>query len=178
MRRSLPLPRPRLHEKSRLRDVTQRLVFVAIALVFINLLTSRYRVQGTSMQPTVFEGDVLLLNRIAYQIGTPQRGDIVVIHRPDLSDYDLIKRVIGLPGETIELRDGRLFVDGSEFSDPFACETCSEGVWIMGAADYFVMGDHRIDSRDSRAFGAVARRDLVGKVIWRYWPLASFGRVP
>lgn len=172
----LRLPRPRLRQPGPVRGIVRRLTFIVTALVLINLLTLRYRVEGPSMQPTLADGDIVLLNRVAYQFSPPVRGDIVIVHRPDLSQQDLIKRVIGLPGETVEFRDGAILINGQLYEA--ACAGCGDGVWVLDVESYFLLGDQREDSRDSRAFGPIARETLLGKVLWRYWPLEQFGPLP
>jgi signal peptidase I len=172
-------PRPTLRELGLLQDVSQRLVFIGIAVVLINLVTMRYRVEGPSMQSQLEHGQVLVLNRLAYKFGLPARGDIVVFHEGSVSSQDLIKRVIGLPGETVEIRYDKVWINGVLLDPAWGseCKPCEAGVWLLGPHEYFFLGDHREVSRDSRAFGPVSQEALVGKVIWRYWPLDQFGPV-
>ena len=172
-------PRPRLRELGLVQDVAQRVTFIVVAVVLINLITMRYRVEGPSMQPTLDDGQILVLNRLAYMFGPPSRGDITVVHLASLSADDLIKRIVGLPGETIEIRDNQVSINGTPLETPWGqdCGDCSPGVWRLGPKEYFLLGDHRAASRDSRAFGPVPSSALIGKVMWRYWPLTQFGPV-
>jgi signal peptidase I len=178
-RRSSRTPRPALRELGLLQDVSQRLVFIGIAVVLINLVTMRYRVEGPSMESQLENGQVLVLNRLAYKIGSPSRGDIVVFHERTVSAQDLIKRIIGLPGETVEIRYDKVWINGVMLDPAWEpeCISCESGIWTLGPHEYFVMGDHRAVSRDSRAFGPVRDEMFVGKVVWRYWPLDRFGPV-
>jgi signal peptidase I len=172
-------PRPRLRELSPLQDIMQRMSFVVVAVVFINLITMRYRVEGPSMEPTLENGQILVLNRLAYMFGPPARGDITVLHLSSLGSEDLIKRIVGLPGETLEIRDSHVSINGKPLETPWGldCGACAPGIWVLGPQEYFLLGDHREASRDSRSFGPVPASALIGKVIWRYWPITQFGPV-
>jgi len=172
-------PRPALRQLGFGRDVTQRLTFIAIALVLINLITMRYRVEGPSMQPTLDSGEVLVVNRLLYKLVPPTRGDIVVFHLPLLSRDDLIKRVVGLPRETVEIRNHQVWINGNALETPWGldCADCEAGIWLLEPKEYFLLGDQRAISRDSRTFGPVPEAALVGKVFWRYWPLSAFGPI-
>lgn len=181
-RSSRSYPRPSLRELGLLQDVSQRLVFIGIAVVLINLITMRYRVEGPSMEANLQDGQVLVLNRLAYKSGagtSPSRGDVVVFHEKAMTSQDLIKRVIGLPGETVEIRYDKIWINGVLLDAAWGpeCAPCENGIWSLGPHEYFMLGDHREVSRDSRAFGPVHDEAFVGKVIWRYWPLEQFGPV-
>lgn len=131
------------------------------------------------MQPTLDDGQILVLNRLAYTVAPPTRGDITVLHVSSFSSQDLIKRIVGLPGETVEIRNQQVLINGTvlEMTRNLDCTACEPGVWLLGPREYFLLGDHRAASRDSRAFGPVPATALIGKVIWRYWPLDQFGPV-
>lgn len=170
-------PRPVLRELGLARDVVQRLTIIVIGLVLVNLVTMRYRVEGPSMQSQLEDGQVLVLNRIAYKISVPARGDIVVFHLDRVDSNDIIKRVIGLPGETVEIRYQKIWINGRALEEQWGddCQACEPGLWTLGQHEYFLLGDHRAVSRDSRTFGPIPDTALMGKVIWRYWPLDQFG---
>lgn len=158
-----------------LRDSLETLVLVATIYALVNLSSARFVVEGDSMQPNFQTGQYLIISRLDYLLGDPQRGDIVVFHYPLDPQSDFIKRVIGLPGETVTLRDGRVFVDNTALEEPYIREACTsascpDGVWQVAANAYFVMGDNRNESRDSRAFGPVDRTFFVGEARVRYWP--------
>jgi signal peptidase I len=134
------------------------------------------------MEPNFETGQFLIVSRVNYLIGEPERGDIVVFHYPGNPDEDYIKRVIGLPGQMVEIRETQVYVDGQLLSEPYINEQCTEGrcpdeSWELGPDEYFVMGDNRNRSSDSRSFGPVLREYIVGEVLVRYWPPEDWGIV-
>jgi signal peptidase I len=177
---ALPTPtnRPRLRQRGLLRDVFEIVLLVLLTYTPINLATARAIVDGPSMQPTFYTGDLVLVNRAAYFFAVPQRGDIVVLHNPQKANGDdLLKRVVGLPGELVELRGGVLLINGERLEESYISATCGEscaGRWQLGPDDYFVLGDNRANSYDSHNYGPVARRLIVGQAWLRYWPLGKF----
>lgn len=174
--------RPRLHRRSLLRELAATLIFLAAVYILLEMTVPRSVVLSISMEPNLVEQQRLIISRVNYLIGEPQRGDIVVFNspvaRPD--EPPLIKRLIGLPGETLEIRDGAVFVNGVELEEPYINEPCSpancaDRTWQLGPDDFFLMGDNRNHSHDSRAFGPVSHHQIVGKAIIRYWPPAVWG---
>ena len=145
---------------------------VVPAIVALNVRP--FRVEGESMAPRNRDGDFLL---ISTRDQAPARGDIAVVHHPTEPGIDLIKRVIALPGETIEIARGQVFIDGERLDEPYVAEPWSGTLRpvTLRDGDYFVMGDNRRDSTDSRAFGPVSRRDFVGREIVAYWPASRNG---
>lgn len=125
------------------------------------------------MQNTLHTGQFVLVNKVAYLFHAPERGDIVVFHEPDQPDRDLIKRVIGLPGDTIKLDGTNVWVDGVELNEPYITQRSNPSAETVTVPpnDYFVMGDNRPVSEDSRYFGFVPKDYIVGKAILVYWPL-------
>ena len=171
--------RPRLHSRhSLLRDVLELALLVLMTFTPINLVTARAIVDGPSMQPTFYTGDLVIVNRAAYFFSAPQRGDVIVLHNPrSAQSDDLIKRVIGLPNETVELRDGRVYINGTLLEEPYVRAFCGlgcNGKWTLSATQYFVLGDNRPQSYDSHNFGPIEQRLIVGQAWIRYWPLSSF----
>lgn len=136
-------------------------------------------VDGTSMHPTLADGDKLVTAKINYYFTDPQRGDIVVLNAPDLPGHDYIKRIIGMPNERITIRKGTVYIDGRELHEPYlnGLETLGEVDLVIPDGYYFVMGDNRPDSRDSREekIGVISRDDINGKAILRLLPIADFG---
>lgn len=174
--------RPRLRRPSPLRDVFNALLLVAAVYTLVNLSSSRYLAQGTSMEPGFSSDEMLYVSRLSYLLGQPQRLDVVVFHHRDRPSEDYIKRIIGLPGEVVTLAGGRVWVDGALLNEPYLAELCRpdrcpDRAWTLRADEYFVMGDNRNDSSDSRAFGPVRRDQLVGAVVLRYWPPHAWGVV-
>jgi len=176
------LPRPAIRRWDALREIIELVVLICAIYALVNLATVRFIVQGPSMQPTFYTRQFLIVSRVNYLLGDPQRGDIVVFHYPGNPDEDYIKRVIGLPGETVEIRNQQVYVNGTALNEPYINEACTEDMcndetWELGPDEYFVMGDNRNHSSDSRRFGPVNRRYLVGEVLIRYWPPSDWGIV-
>ena len=178
------LPRPPLQLPGLLREIVGTLVFVLAVTVLFDLAIPRSLVDGHSMEPTFYGDDRLVVSRVHYLLGAPNRGDILVFNSLVPSEAErgimLIKRVVGLPGETVELRDAQIHINGEPLSELYIkepCRTlrCSDQAWILGKDEYFMMGDNRNNSRDSRRFGAVPLSKIVGQVVLRYWPLSSAG---
>jgi signal peptidase I len=155
---------------------------VVVAIVLRWLVVQAFYIPSASMEPTLEIGDRVLVNKLAYRFGEPERGDIVVFERPPASATsgvdDLIKRVIGLPGETIEAHDGLVFVDGQPLEEPwlpdgtftpdFAPDEVPEG-------SVFVLGDNRTNSEASNQFGPIDDELIVGRAFVRIWPVSRAG---
>lgn len=176
------LPRPRLRRFSILREVLDLIVLIAAIYALVNLATVRFEVQGSSMEPTFSEAQFLILSRVSYLLGDLQHGDIVVFHNPNNTAEDYIKRIIGLPGDMVEIRDTLVYINGEQLIEPYIRETCHpaqcpDSIWELGSDEYFVMGDNRNGSHDSRAFGPIKHHAIIGEVMVRYWPPADWGFV-
>ncbi len=138
-------------------------------------------VNQISMQPTLIEGQMLVISKINYIVGSPDRGDIIVF-KDESQNKLLIKRIIGLPGEELEISNGRVIIDNQALEPDYtAVETGSYGQnkWMVPPGSYFVMGDNRPHSRDSRAdtVGFVEKKSVVGRAVFRIWPLKLFGTI-
>ncbi len=141
-----------------------------------------YAVEGVSMRPNFEPGDILLVRRGAYESRPPRRGDVVIAHDSSDSGRSYLKRIVGLPGEEVSLSEGMLYVDGSHLAEPYleglpACIGLESISWRLGAGEFFIMGDNRAHSADSRSFGPLAQNHIAGKVQLRLWPLNRLGRV-
>jgi signal peptidase I len=176
------VPRPRLRRPSLSRELLNSVFFIIAALIFSELAIPRSSIDGPSMEPTLFKEQHLLISRLHYLLGDPQHNDIAVFDNPhDNNDDMLIKRVIGVPGDSIEFRDQLLYRNGALVDEPYfvnsPCRTsgCPDRTWTLGEDEYFMMGDNRNQSNDSRAFGTIHRSDIVGRAIFRYWPLDKIG---
>ena len=158
-------------------------ISLAIIVPVRYFLIKPFYVKGASMEPNFYDHEYLIINEISYWLGEPERGDVVVFRYPfDPSQY-FIKRVIGLPGETIKISGGKIVVINQEFPESQdltedyllpAMKTLGEVEVTLGEDEYYLLGDNRIASLDSRAFGPVKRNYIVGKTFLRGWPLDRF----
>lgn len=179
------LPRPRLRRRGFVRELLETVVLIGAIYALVNLATVRFVVEGPSMQPNFYTGQVLIISRLNYMLGDPQRGDIVVFNPPDqpADEPPYIKRLIGLPGDTVEIRDTLVYVNGVALDEPYINEPCRSGrcpdkTWKLGPDEYFVMGDNRNHSSDSRVFSRPLTRDrIIGEAVVRYWPPSAWGLV-
>jgi len=173
------IPRPRVRSRTFWRDMRDTLAMVVIIYTLVNLLAPRYIVEGSSMEPNFQTGEWIIVSRLPYLLGAPQRGDVVVLDFEEPQE-DLIKRVIGLPGETVEIRDGLVYINGQPLEEPYinARPRYTEEPITLGADEYFVLGDNRNNSRDSHSFGAVTSDHLMGRAWLIYWPPPEWGIVP
>ena len=162
------------------RDLVETLLLAAIIFLLVNTLTGRYEIQSISMEPTLHEGQYLIVSKAAYWLHPPERGDIIVLDPPNgRSTIPYIKRVIGLPGETIEVRDGRVWINGIALNEPYISgpPAYHESV-VLGKHEYLVLGDNRNNSSDSHVWGVLPRDNIIGKSIFRYWPPDKWGLIP
>lgn len=179
------LPRPTLHRRGFLREVIETIILIGAIYALVNLATVRFIVEGPSMEPNFRTGQVLVVSRANYLLGDPQRGEIVVFNPPGQppDEPPYIKRVIGLPGETIEIRAAKVFINGVELEEPYINEACTpdrcpDRSWELGPHQYFMMGDNRNHSSDSRGFSMPVTRDrIIGEALIRYWPPPDWGLV-
>lgn len=153
-------------------DVLETLVLSVVLFLGINTVSARIRVESISMQPNLYAGDFVIVNKLAYKLGEPQRGDIIVFrYPPDPTQTPYIKRVIGLPGDQIHIADGQVYVNGRLLVEPYLQVTTSRGGdWTVPVNSLFVMGDNRNNSSDSRAWGMVPMENVIGKALVIYWP--------
>ncbi len=161
-----------------LGEMLQTLVVATLIFFAVNLITARIRVEGSSMEPTLHDGELVVVSRLAYRWAEPERGDIVVFHFPLEPDRRFIKRIIGLPGETVVIRDGHVAVDGIDLVEPYiAAAPRYSGEWVVQPGQVFVLGDNRNNSSDSQTWGAVPVSQLIGKAFLVYWPLPDLGLI-
>ena len=176
--------KPSLTTPTFIKEVVSTIIFIIAVTVLFDLALPRSLVDGQSMEPTLQHNDRLVISRVNYLLGSPQRGDIIVMNAVVQRDADkgimLIKRVIGLPGETIEIRNQQVWIDGDLIAEPYTAEVCtirkcSDQVWNLAEDEYFVMGDNRNHSNDSRSFDAVPFDHIVGQAVFRYWSPSKIG---
>ena len=191
--------------KSTLRDVVETLVLTAVIFLLVRAVVQNFKVEGRSMEPTLQNGQYLLINKAvywhvdgdlankvipgvvhpdgsadggaAYVFGEPERGDIIVFRYPKDPSRDFIKRVIAVPGETVEIRQGKVYVNGRLIDEFYLNETpnYSSPAYKMRPGEYFVLGDNRNNSSDSHVWGPVPRDNIIGKAWISYWPPEHLG---
>ncbi|WP_299026711.1 signal peptidase I [uncultured Thermanaerothrix sp.] len=149
-----------------------QVIVLALLLYFvIDTFIARVRVENISMQPTLKPGEFVIVNKVAYRTGQVRRGDVIVFRYPMNPREDYIKRVIGLPGDHIEIKDGKVFVNGQALEEPYVAASPSyNGVWDVPPGQLFVLGDNRNQSSDSHSWGFVPIENVVGKALLVYWP--------
>lgn len=156
---------------------------VIIALVIILFLYQPVKVEGTSMMPALEDQERVFINKFAYRFGITEvsRGDTVVFWYPGDPSKSYIKRVIGLPGDRVELRQGVVIVNGKAVEEPYVAADFRDGstmdALVVPEKTYFVLGDHRNSSNDSRNWGPVPAEAIYGKAVFVYWPLSRLGAV-
>jgi signal peptidase I len=159
---------------------------VLIAVVLIVFIYQPVKVEGTSMMPTLTDQERIFINKFTYRFGfsSIERGDTVVFWYPQDTSKSYIKRVIGVPGDRVRVEGGQVYVNGSTLSEDYVPpENRDFSSWRDGREQtvpegrYFVLGDHRNQSSDSRMWGYVPRENIYGKAVFVYWPLAKMGRV-
>jgi len=155
------------------------LIAIGLALVIIVFLYQPVKVEGTSMAPLLSDQERIFINKFVYRFTAIERGDVVVFWYPLDRSKSFIKRVIGLPGDTLEMRQGTLYVNGKIVPEPYVPlryeDFSNFGPVTVPRDSYFVMGDHRISSNDSRVFGAVENKFIYGRAVFAYWPVDHFG---
>ncbi len=150
------------------------LISLAIFLFVYIFLVQPHRVKGESMAPNFEDGEVLLTEKVSYRFGDPKRGDVVVFEAPVGRKVDFIKRIIGLPNDTININGGSVYVNGQKIDEGYiSVNTQGEEVKQLGPDEYFVMGDNRSASSDSRVFGAIKESAIRGRVWFVYWPIVK-----
>ncbi|MCD8484189.1 signal peptidase I [Candidatus Woesebacteria bacterium] len=175
-------------------DIVETVVVaLSIFLVVYLFFMQPHQVNGQSMEPTFLSGEYVLTDKVSYQTGEPRRGDVVVFHAPEAAGCpqgtgcDFIKRIIGLPGDTISVHDNALYINGQALPEPYippenytkAGEFTQGGREIyLGENEYFAVGDNRPFSSDSRVWGPIGKQNIVGRAFLRYWPLEKVGLIP
>lgn len=163
-------------------------VVLLAALVVVPLKAFVFQpfvVRGDSMEPNFMDGDYLIVDELSYRFRNPERGEVIVFHFPGDPSKQYVKRIIGLPGEAVEVKDGTITVRAAGGSFvlhessylPFRGETPGSASLSLGEREFFVLGDNRRFSSDSRAWGAVSRGEIIGRVLLRAFPLSAFASV-
>ena len=162
-------------------------VFLAMLVMVYLFVMSPQEINGASMEPNFHNSEYILTNKIIYKLRNPRRGEIVIFKSPMNKEIDYIKRIIGEPGDTVRLEDSAFYINGKKIDEPYL----APDVYIFGGSFlvegqeevvppgmYFVVGDNRPHSADSREFGPIAKEDFIGMAILRYWPFTRAGLIP
>ncbi len=190
--------------RSALREIIETVVLTLIIFFAVRSMVQNFKVEGSSMEPSLRHGQYLLVNKLAYLsidpvglrsqipllpelisgrrylLGTPQKGDVVVFHFPKDPTRDFIKRIIGTPGDQVEVRGSHVFLNGQQLDEPYLREEPRYNVPAQSvpSGQYFVLGDNRNNSSDSHVWGMVPEENLLGKAWLVYWPLTAWGVAP
>ncbi len=187
------------------RELVETLLLALLIFLAVRSTVQNFKVEGDSMFPSLDNGQYIIVNKLAFAefdlakfdwvpfldigdsakhhiFGTPGRGDVVVFRSPTNPDRDFIKRVIGVPGDHIEIRDSTVYVNGNQLSESYtygrtSCSS-SQCAWTVEPGRYFVLGDHRNNSSDSRVFGTIPEGSIIGKALFSYWPVSDMGLAP
>jgi len=158
--------------KSSIKEYISYLIIIIVVILIKKFVVTPIRVNGTSMMTTLHDGDIMLMNIINYKFNDIKRYDIVII---DEGDELIIKRVIGLPGDTVVCSDNKIYVNGKKINDKYASTTTSDFEVKVPKGEYFVLGDNRNNSMDSRVFGTFKKSKILGKTSLTIFPFSRFG---
>jgi signal peptidase I len=171
-----------------IREVGETILLTLIIFLLIQTVIRNFRVVGTSMVDNLHNGQYLIIDKLSYNplisqtlgIGGPQRGDVIVFEPPNRPGEDYVKRIIGLPGETVEVRNGQVFINGQAMAEPFIPGPMSYTMrpQVVPEGTVFVLGDNRNNSNDSHNWGALPIENVVGRAWLSYWPPESWGTIP
>lgn len=174
-------------------DIIQTIVLALSLFIIIYLfLLQPHQVRGSSMYPSFYDGEFLLTDKISYRFGEPRRGDVIIFKAPPSEpcaeiECEYIKRIIGMPGDKVVLKNGKIFINGQLLDEKYlpSDTTSFQGNYLMEgiekeipAGEYLPLGDNRSHSRDGREFGAISRQNIIGKAWLRYWPIKRWGLIP
>jgi len=169
-------------------DIIETIVLaLAIFVVIYLFLFQPHQVKGASMEPNFYDGEYILTDKFSYRFGEPKRGDVVIFKAPKNPELDYIKRIIALPGEKIQIKNEGIFINNQELDEKYLPEymDLSGGLFLTKGKEveipensFFVLGDNRSHSSDSREWGPIQTSDIVGKAFLRYWPPNHFGILP
>jgi signal peptidase I len=165
-------PPPKSGIRSFVRETLETIALTLVIFVVIRAGVQNFRIEGFSMEPNFHDGQYLLISKVDYILHPPERGDVVVFMSPQDLSRDFIKRVIGLPGEIVEIREGRVFINNKALEQNYAVNpgSYSFGPVTVGPDQLFVLGDNRNNSSDSHSWGNLPRSDMIGKAWVSYWP--------
>ena len=166
--------------KSWLREMLESVLPALVIVIVVNLFIAQAtRVEGQSMEPNLHNNERLIIEKISYRFREPARGDIVVLKPQQHGTVPLIKRVVGLPGETVEITQNQVYINGEPLQEDYLTEPTVGGMpaQIVPEAHLLVLGDNRNASNDSRSFGMIPYEDVIGRAWFRYWPIEELGLI-
>ncbi len=179
---TLDAPKPSFWRSlgSALRELIETLLLTLVIFLLIRFAVQNFRVEGFSMEPNFHDGQFLLVSKLGYMFSPPERGDVIVFRFPNNPERDFIKRVIGLPGDRVEIVNGRVLINGHPLLETYPLNPGSYtyGPVTLGADEYFVLGDNRNNSSDSHSWGMLPTKNIIGKAWVTYWPPQLIGLVP
>ena len=159
-------------------DILETLLLSVVLFFLINAVSARIKIDGSSMEPNLHHGEFVIVSKINYRFGEPERGDVVVFDFPRNITQEYIKRIIGLPGEQIRVGDGKVYINGILLTEPYLkIEPKYEGEWVVPENNLFVLGDNRNNSSDSHTWGIVPMDNVIGEALLIYWPPSSWGLI-
>lgn len=160
------------------REVVITVVIAVAVFLLLRFTVQSYVVVMSSMEPNFYHGDCIIVSKVSYRSSDPQRGEVIIFNPPFDSPHPFIKRVIGLPGDTVEIRDGTVFINGTALEEELAPPTYTMSLMVVREGEYFVLGDNRNNSNDSGQNGwTVPRENIIGKAWFVYWPPGRWGIV-
>jgi signal peptidase I len=170
----VPQPATRTSWLKLVLETLQTVVLALVLYVMIDSVVARVRVENISMLPTLQAGEFILVNKLAYKFSDVHRGDIIVFHFPQNPHEDYIKRVIGVPGDTVDIHDNKVLINNQQLAEAYiASEPQYSGIWQVPKDNLFVLGDNRNQSSDSHSWGFVPYANIVGKAQVIYWPFSE-----
>lgn len=160
-------------------EILQMLAMALVLYFIIDSMIARVRVFNISMEPTLVQGEILMVNKLQYKFSEMRHGDIITFHFPLDPERDYVKRVIGLPGDEVKIDNGSVFVNGIELFEPYISASPEyEGTWVVPQDNLFVLGDNRNPSADSHVWGFVPFENVIGKAFLVYWPITHIRTLP
>jgi signal peptidase I len=168
-----------VHRSHLLREIVETVLLTVAIFLLVNAATGRFRIEGASMEPNLHDSEYVLIDKVSYRLHPPERGDVIVFERQG-NERDYIKRIIGLPGDTVQIAGGQVRVNGIALDEPYLNQAIHTDMPARQVEDgrYFVMGDNRNNSSDSRTFGNISLNDIVGRAWLVYWPPSEWAVVP